>query len=50
VRDDITKVIPNSEWIGVGFRLPVDLTLSEEIKWAGNQEAVTFLGYRPIRS
>jgi hypothetical protein len=20
------------------------------IKWAGNQEAVTFLGYRPIRS
>jgi hypothetical protein len=21
-----------------------------EIKWAGNQEAVTFLGYRPIRS
>ena len=23
---------------------------SGEIKWAGNQEAVTFLGYRPIRS
>jgi hypothetical protein len=21
-----------------------------KIKWAGNQEAVTFLGYRPIRS
>jgi len=21
-----------------------------QIKWAGNQEAVTFLGYRPIRS
>jgi hypothetical protein len=21
-----------------------------QFKWAGNQEAVTFLGYRPIRS
>jgi len=21
-----------------------------KFKWAGNQEAVTFLGYRPIRS
>jgi hypothetical protein len=21
-----------------------------KLKWAGNQEAVTFLGYRPIRS
>src|SRR2546422_5398539 len=22
----------------------------QKLKWAGNQEAVTFLGYRPIRS
>jgi hypothetical protein len=22
----------------------------QQLKWAGNQEAVTFLGYRPIRS
>jgi hypothetical protein len=24
--------------------------LDQKLKWAGNQEAVTFLGYRPIRS
>jgi hypothetical protein len=29
----------------------IDQTEStKNIKWAGNQEAVTFLGYRPIRS
>jgi len=25
-------------------------TTNDQFKWAGNQEAVTFLGYRPIRS
>jgi hypothetical protein len=25
-------------------------TATWQFKWAGNQEAVTFLGYRPIRS
>jgi len=26
------------------------LEISGKLKWAGSQKAVTFLGYRPIRS
>jgi hypothetical protein len=26
------------------------MKMALKLKWAGNQEAVTFLGYRPIRS
>jgi hypothetical protein len=32
------------------LRSQLALTVGAKFKWAGNQEAVTFLGYRPIRS